>query len=102
MARELIDGLWGTAAAFKKTGDPDAAARIKRGEATPPQIVSIYDPFAIAAARKAPVTSRTTSTRSTAPTAAQLAAQREAAARAAAYKAANNSARLSRTPTWSG
>ena len=90
-----IDGLWGTTAAFKKTGDPDAAARIKRGEATPPQIVSIYDPFAIAAARKAPVTSRTTSTRSTAPTAAQLAAQREAAARAAAYKAANNSARLS-------
>lgn len=91
-----IDGLWGTTSAFKQTGDPDAAARIKRGEATPKQIVSVIDPFAIDAARKARATPRTTTTRaSTAPTAAQLAAQREAAARAAAYKAANNSARLS-------
>lgn len=89
----LIDGLWGTTAAAKKTGDPYAAERIKRGIATPKQIVSVFDPVAINAARKAPVSTR--STAPAGPTAAEIAAREAAAARAAAYKAANNSARLS-------
>lgn len=87
----LIDGLWGTTTAAKKTGDPYAAARIARGEAPPP-------PRVIPVAPRLPrATSGTSSTRSSSTT--QTAAQREAAAaaaaRAAAYKAANNSARLS-------
>ena len=77
-------------------GDPVGPARIARENAKKNQNlqrVPIYYPLS-AAAKKAPVTSRTTRT-NTARTEAQLAAQREAAARAAAYKAANNSARLS-------
>lgn len=95
-----IDELWGSIAAAMKR-NPYVAKPISRGIAPPlarpaapaSAPASVFDPFAIDAARKAPVSTR--STAPAGPTAAKIAAREAAAARTAAYKAANNSARLS-------